>query len=179
MPRSDFPPISVSRRGSDGGDPVCTVVWVRGEHDIATKFSLMVTIARAAQLDDVPLLVDLSAVTFMDASTIGAIVGSRNRLRSHGQSLELRTPSAAALRILELCGLTHLIHVEPVHSAGAAAALGTWVDIPSTERRERIDHRPARVTARPTMRRPAGVPAAVDAEVEDVVMTVKVGRGGP
>jgi hypothetical protein len=43
------------------------VLWVRGDHDIATKVSLAASIARAAQLDEMPLLIDLSEVTFMDA----------------------------------------------------------------------------------------------------------------
>src|SRR5688500_18448452 len=85
MARSESPSTSVTRRGTAEGDPDHTVVWVRGNHDISTKVSLAVTIARAAQLDDGDLLVDLSGVTFMDASTVGAIVGSANRLRSRGQ----------------------------------------------------------------------------------------------
>lgn len=136
--------ITVSRRGSmpDDKDARCTVVWVRGEHDIATKAPLVVAIARAAQGDDADLLVDLSEVTFMDASTVGAIVGSRNRLRSRSQSLEVRAPSPAARRVLELCGLAHLVHssAEPVHPAGVAAALGTWVDIPTTRANWGVGH---------------------------------------
>ena len=64
------------------------------------------------------VLVDLSAVTFMDASTVGAIVGSRNRLQSRAKSVEVRSPSTAARRVLELCGLAHLIHSLPMERAG-------------------------------------------------------------
>jgi len=129
----DGPRISVSPRGSTNGQPDCTVVWVRGEHDITTKVPLVDTIARAAQLDDLPILVDLAAVTFMDASTIGAIVESRNRLQARGQRLEMRAPSPPARRLLELCGLTHLVRREPVHAIGPAAALGTWIDVVPAE----------------------------------------------
>lgn len=169
MSHSESLPVSVSRRGPVGGDAERTVVWVRGEHDITTEVFVAVGIARAARCDEVPLLVDLSAVTFMDASTVGAIVGSRCRLRSRGQSLELRAPSPPALRVLELCGLAHLVHREPLHSTGAAAALATWVDVPPTAPAEGIDH-DARITARPTKR---------DVHVEDAGVTVGVDRGGP
>lgn len=170
-------PVSVSRRGSAGGDAERTVVWARGEHDIRTKASLTAAIARAAQCDDVPVLVDLSAVTFMDASTIGAIVGARDWLRSREQSLELRSPSPIALRVLELCGLTHLVYRKPLHSAGGAAALATWVDVAPIVPAEGVENDP-RITARSRKRQPDRVPAGADLHVEDAVI-VEADRGGP
>ena len=142
MARSESSSITVSRRGSmpEDDDSDCTIIWLRGEHDIATKVGLVVAIARAAQRDDsADLLVDLGGVTFMDASTIGAIVGSRNRLRSRSQSLDVRAPSAVARRVLDLCGLAHLVRpsvLGALHPAGEAAALSTWVDVPSTEAKQ-------------------------------------------
>jgi hypothetical protein len=76
------------------------------------------------------VVVDLSAVTFMDASIVGALVGSRNRLRSKSQSLELRAPSPRALRVIQLCGLVGLVQAATVRTAGQAPALSTWVDVP-------------------------------------------------
>jgi anti-sigma B factor antagonist len=131
MAQSTSLPISVSRRGSAAGDPERTVVWVRGEHDIATKDSLVVAIAYAGQLEHADVFVDLSGLTFMDASTIGAIVGSAKRLQSQSQSLAVRAPSPRASRVLDLCGFTHLVHhgvVPAVHPSGVAAALSTGVD---------------------------------------------------
>ena len=136
MARSSSALLSVCRPGSRGGEADCTVVWVRGQQDVATRASLVVSLVRAAQLDDVPIVVDLSAVTFMDASTVDAIVATRNCLRVRGQSLELRDPSAAALRILELCALVDLIIGLSADSAGRATALGSWVEVPSIEPRE-------------------------------------------
>lgn len=133
MTRSESAPIVISLRSSTSqdGDTEHTVVWVRGEHDLASRVALVVAIARAAKRDDADLLVDLSEVTFMDASTIGALVGSRNRLSIRSRSLQLRAPSPLARRVLEQCGLTDLIHpeaAEATHPTGAAAALSTWVD---------------------------------------------------
>lgn len=178
MARPTSPPVSVSRRGSAGGDPERTVLWVRGEHDIATKVTLAVAIARAAQRDDVPLLIDLSAVTFMDASTVGAIVGSRNRLRSRGQSLALRAPSPPALRVLHLCGLTDLIQRERVQPTDPAAALASWVDVPPLEPAGRTDHEDSRIMAGAGTP-PGRVLAAADGESEEAAAPVSVARGGP
>ena len=103
--------VSVSRSGSTRGDGGvgCAVVWLRGDHDLSTTVSLAVAIARAARRERADLLVDLGEVTFMDASTVGVLVGSRNRLRGRGQSLHVRAPSPPARRILDLCGLADLV----------------------------------------------------------------------
>lgn len=178
MARPTSPPVSVSRLGSPGGDPECTVLWMRGEHDIATKATLEVAIARAARRDDVPLLIDLSAVTFMDASTVGAIVGSGNRLRSRGQSLALRAPSPPALWVLKLCGLADLIQPERIQSTGPAAALASWVEVPTLRPTGRTDHEETRVTGAGT-RRPGRVLAAADGDSEEAAATVGEARGGP
>lgn len=178
MAPSLTPLISVSRRGSARGDADYTVVWVRGEHDIATKASLVVALDRAARLDDAPLLVDLSAVTFMDASTIGALVASRTCLQSGGQTLEVRAPSPRALRVLEQCGLAHLVHREPRHSTGVAAALGTWVDVSPI-----APSGPAgpvtRAPVRPRSRQPTGALAAALVLTEEAVTIADVDRAGP
>jgi len=177
MARFTSPSVSVSRRGSERGDRLRTVLWVRGEHDIATKVTLTVAIARAAQRGDVPLLIDLSAVTFMDASTVGAIIGSRNRLRRRGQSLELRAPSPLALRVLHLCGLTDLI--QRVQPTDPAAALATWVDVPPLEPVGRTTHEDSRIMAGAGTRPPGRVLAAADGDGEEAAATVDVARGGP
>ena len=122
--------VSVTRRAASGGDAGRTVVWLRGEHDIATKVAVAVAIARAAQRGDTPVLVDLSGVTFMDATTVGAIIGGRNRLLSRHQQLDVRAPSRAAARILELCDLTHLVRHTPVHAIDASSSFAASVSSP-------------------------------------------------
>ena len=110
MTCSELPSITVSRRGAKGKDSDgCTVVWLRGEHDIATRVSVVAGIARATQHNDTDVVVDLSGVTFMDASTIGALVESGNRLRPRSHSLHVRAPCPPAIRVLDLCGHTGLV----------------------------------------------------------------------
>lgn len=131
------PSVSVSRRGhrGQGGDPRHTVVWARGEHDITTRVHLSATLAAASRFDDADLVVDLSGVTFMDASTVDALVVAGDGLRADSRSLHVRDPSPSAWRILNLCGLAGMIddHQTPTAAPAPAAALGSWVDVPAED----------------------------------------------
>lgn len=148
MTTSHAPPICVSRRGAKRGDADHAIVWLRGEHDISTKISVCQAVLRAGR--SAPVLVDLAGVTFMDASTIGALVASRNRLRARGQSLQVRAPSARARRVLDLCGLAHLIELRSPATPDPAAALRTWVDVLPSEPGAAVDLTPV----------PSAMPAA-------------------
>jgi len=86
-------------------DGVRTVVWLHGEHDLASVGALSGTLAEAVELDDANVVVDLSGVEFMDASTLGVLVSARLALRARSRSLSLRAPSTPAERVLVICGL--------------------------------------------------------------------------
>ena len=133
MTNETFSSVTVSR-GSPAGsiDVVPTIVWVRGVHDVATRVHLSLTIAQAARLDDEDLVVDLSGVTFMDVSTVSALVVARNRLAERGRGLVVRAPSPRALRVIDLCGQQGLVDdAVPEPPPDGAKALGTWVDVPT------------------------------------------------
>jgi anti-anti-sigma factor len=127
---SDLPP------GLSGGpetEPI--VVWLRGEHDISTDDALCQALARAIALDSAGLVLDLSGVEFMGASTLGVIVRAREFLRERSASLTVRSPSAFARRVISACGLGDLLgpsHGEPGGVTGKA--LRSWVAVPATER---------------------------------------------
>lgn len=164
MPSNESPPVSVSRRGPRclGGDPRRTVVWVGGEHDIATRARLSVAFDEAARLDDADIVVDLSEVTFMDASTIGALVVAGNRLRALSRSLSVRDPSPQARRLLNLCRLARLIDEPPAPTQlPVATALGSWVPVPARDR--------GRDSAQPPLARSAPSQESVHAVVRRVV----------
>ncbi|HVM51935.1 MAG TPA: STAS domain-containing protein [Acidimicrobiales bacterium] len=131
-----------------GGDTTRTVVWIHGEHDVATKAALSLTLADAARLDGGDLLVDLSCVRFMDASTIGALIGARNRLRAVSRTLTIRNPSRLARRLFELCGLEGLIETPTriTHPVGSLSALSTGVAVAPVDQ---ID--PGRVSTAPAV----------------------------
>jgi anti-anti-sigma factor len=129
-----FLSLTVSRRGptafAQRGPPEL-VVCLRGDHDLSTVAELSATMARAISLSDADLVVDLSRVEFMSASTVSVIVRARELLRARDRSLAVRTPSRCARRVLDLCDLSDLIDPRFAGSSvtGAAAALGTWVPI--------------------------------------------------
>lgn len=86
-----------------------TTVWVIGEHDAASAASLSARFETATADSDADIEVDLSGVTFMDASTIRVLVNSKDSLASHSRALSVRNPSACALRLLQICGLACMI----------------------------------------------------------------------
>ena len=78
----------------NGGGPI--IVWLVGEHDLSTDDALCATLASAIALDSAGLILDLSGVEFMAASTLGVIVWARAFLRQRARSLTVRAPSALA-----------------------------------------------------------------------------------
>jgi len=128
-----------------GLDTDRTVVWLRGEHDLATVAELAETLARAIAIDDADLVVDLSDVEFMDASTVRLIVGTRDFLRTRTRTLGVRAPSDCARLVLDRCGLSNLVEPHPAvakqakrathteHLTGTTGALATWVRVPVAE----------------------------------------------
>ena len=133
MPRLESLPISLTRSADAvGADAGFTVVWLHGEHDLSTGVALGAVIARAAELDNADVLVDLSETTFIDVSIVDVLVRAQHDLSGRGLSLHVRAPSTAALRVLRLCGVSALKGTTAAHQpAGAAPALGTWVDVPA------------------------------------------------
>jgi anti-anti-sigma factor len=55
------------------------------------------------------IVLDLSAVTFMDSSCLGVLVKANGHLTSDGGSLALRNPSTAARRLLSAANVEHLL----------------------------------------------------------------------
>jgi anti-anti-sigma factor len=94
-----------------------TVVAVRGEVDVATAPALRRALADvgARRHDDaavVPLVIDLSGVTFMGAAGLGVLVGAARRERLAGSEVVLRDPSRRTLRVLEITRLCDVFRVE-------------------------------------------------------------------
>ena len=152
---SDLPP---GLSGGPEAEPI--VVWLRGEHDASTDAALCQALARAIALDSAGLVLDLSGVEFMGASTLGVIVRAREFLRQRSASLTVRSPSAFARRVIRVCGLDDLLGPSPeVAGAVTGEALGSWVAVAATQRSDRQPSPfapvPDRVPARRTSARRA------------------------
>jgi anti-anti-sigma factor len=133
-----FLSVTVSRRGllafAQRGPPD-VVVCFRGEQDLATVVELSATTARAITLGEGDLVVDLSRIEFMDASTVGVLSWARDLLRARSRSLVVRSPSRCARRVLELCDLSDLTEPRSADTpvTATAGALSTWVTIPAID----------------------------------------------
>jgi stage II sporulation protein AA (anti-sigma F factor antagonist) len=116
---------------NDAAPPVChlevvspqlAVLTLLGEQDLHEKLRLEEAMARATVYRNV--LVDLSACTFVDSSTIATIVTAYRRVHDAGGRLELVVPLEArsVRRSLELMGVDAFI---PFHASrtDAIAAL--------------------------------------------------------
>lgn len=64
------------------------------------------------------VVLDLSAVDFMDSSGLGIIMGRYAFARKCGGTLVLADPSRRVARIIELAGLTRMIPIEITQSGG-------------------------------------------------------------
>jgi anti-anti-sigma factor len=144
-------------RGGPEAGPI--VIWLWGEHDASTDSLLCLTLARAIAFDRSGLILDLSEVGFIGASTLGVIVRAREFLRQRSRSLTVRAPSAQVRRVIDACGLTDLLGPSPEMTGDTTAqALASWVEVPVAER---PDGQPG-----PSVPVPERVPARVGPTVD-------------
>jgi anti-sigma B factor antagonist len=105
-------------------DERTSVIVVRGEVDARTARLL------EARLDQViadgarRLLVDLVATTFVDSTTLGALVDTARRLERAGGGLALVCATPAVVRVLEITGLNQALPVHPSREEALAALDG-------------------------------------------------------
>jgi anti-anti-sigma factor len=119
-------------------EPERSVVWLAGEHDISNDDALRRTLARAIALGRTALVLDLGEVRFVSARTLRTISQAREFARRQAGSLTVRSAPPFVRRTIGICGLNDLLGPdleEKDHSAGKA--LGSWVAVPTAERRPR------------------------------------------
>lgn len=147
----------------EGPEPGPIVVWLWGEHDLSTDSLLCLTLARAIACDSAGLVLDLSEVEIMAASTLGVIVRAREFLRQRFRSLTVRAPSARVRRVIDEFGCDDLLGPSPGTAPGLTGkALRSWVEVPVAQR---CDGQPARSQPVPELV-PAGVGRTIDLGAE-------------
>ena len=101
------------------------LVLLSGEIDAFTAPSLRDDFHAVVAKDDASVvIVDLSAVTFLDSSALGALVGLFRRLRERDAALRIVEPRTAASRIFELTGLDAVLDLYPDQDAAFNATTG-------------------------------------------------------
>jgi len=106
------PPAAATDFGvvTDVDDGLATVA-VRGEVDVYTAPRLREQLYGVVA-DNVPRVVlDLSAMTFIDSTGLGVIVGTLKRLREAGGDLVIRSPTRSTRKVLEITGLTRILEI--------------------------------------------------------------------
>ena len=82
-----------------------TIVSAAGELDLRSRAALREVLRPLLGV----VIIDLAGVTFLDSSTIGVIVGARNRLLASGGCLRLRAPHDFVRQTLKTMGLADWI----------------------------------------------------------------------
>jgi anti-sigma B factor antagonist len=69
------------------------------------------------------IVLDLSAVTFLDSTVLGAIVGLLRRTRESGRELRVVLPETTARRIFEITNLEAALDIWPSREAALAVTV--------------------------------------------------------
>jgi anti-anti-sigma factor len=92
-----------------------------GELDLHTIRALTPQLDEAVAADYPRLILDLSAVTLVDSTALGAIMQAEHRFRGQGRTLSVVAPNgSAAAVLLELTGLRPRFPVFPSRDAASA-----------------------------------------------------------
>ncbi len=87
------------------------VLGVSGEIDVYTAPSLRERLLDLAQQGTTRVVVDLSAVSFVDSTGLGVLVSGLKRFREAGGDLVLVVVQPQILKVLEITGLTTVFSV--------------------------------------------------------------------
>ncbi len=98
-----------------------TVVTVEGEMDVYTSPTLRDRLS--ALLDDgtSTVVVDLSAVTFLDSTGIGTLVGALKRAEEQGGGLPVVCPQDRLLKLFRITGLDGVFTIRDTVAEAVAA----------------------------------------------------------
>ena len=126
-PPADTPVIAQLELSTCTGANGYQVVSVAGELDIATAeqaYSYITEVIDGRSRGPAPLTVDLSGVTFCDASGLGALARLARHARAAGRQLSLTSVRPSVMKIMRITGLDRVfpeLH-PPVHAFSALTA---------------------------------------------------------
>jgi anti-sigma B factor antagonist len=103
-------------------DKTSHVLTFEGELDLATVEPFRTQLGAAAKATAGCLVVDLSAVTFLDSVALAVLVRARRELADRGRLVLVISPGSFPALVLQAAGLTqHFAIVETAAQALAAA----------------------------------------------------------
>ncbi len=89
-----------------------TVLALSGELDLHSRHQLEQELGRAEDLGFDRMVVDLSALEFMDCSGMHALLGAHRRAHAAGRQLSLRRGPREVHRLFELAGVDQVFRFE-------------------------------------------------------------------
>ncbi len=99
-----------------------TILAVGGEIDVYTAPKLRDQISALVSDGVYDLVIDLSAVDFLDSTGLGVLVGGLKKVRSHDGSLSLVCSQERLLRIFRITGLAKVFVIHPDTDSALAAS---------------------------------------------------------
>jgi anti-sigma B factor antagonist len=97
-------------------------ITLSGELDAFDAPGLRRTFETVLESEPALVVLDLTAVTFLDSTVLGAIVGLLRRMRERGGELRMVLPNTTARRIFEITNLVAALDVYPSREDATAAA---------------------------------------------------------
>ena len=156
--KTEYPPRERAEFLCDTAGSILSV-HVRGEIDHHTAASIRQGIdATLFEKRPAKLILDLSAVSFMDSSGLGLIMGRYSVMKELGGEMTVWNPSPETRAILTLAGMERLVRIEyPAGSEPRASAAAGTAPTPrrSTDMPRRSTDTPRRTTPR-RRKKPAG-----------------------
>jgi anti-anti-sigma factor len=101
-----------------------SVVTAHGELDAFTAPALSDAFADAAADADDRVVIDLSAVAFMDSTALGLVVKAVNEIGDRGGDVRLVLPEESARRIFEITTLDRVLPIEASRAEALRAVAG-------------------------------------------------------
>lgn len=112
--------ISIDLRATDDGRH--QIFALRGSLDIATAATVRAALVDAISTADRGVIVDLTAVDFLDSTGLSTLIGAHKRAseRTDGASIRLVAQEGPILRLLRITGLLDVLAVYPTLEAAVA-----------------------------------------------------------
>ena len=103
-----------------------SLVTVTGEVDVTTGFRLREPLHDLIDRAIRHHVVDLRAVTFLDSTGLGILVGDHKRLRERGGSLQVVCAPGLVSRVFRLTGVDRIVPVRPSVEEAVCELSGKW-----------------------------------------------------
>lgn len=97
------------------------VIKLEGEVDLYAAPELKEHVNGAIERGKTKLILDLSAATFIDSTTLGILVSGMKRLRPRGGMLAVLCPDPTMARIFDITGLNRMFSVHETLDEAVAA----------------------------------------------------------